>query len=71
MSNNNIEMNNLNELNENELSKEFLRVCGCDSWVSKMIDNKPFLSLEQLLDLANSIWLLLLFINIQILFYFN
>ena len=21
-----------NELNENELSKEFLRVCGCDSW---------------------------------------
>ena len=46
----------LNDLNESSISEELLRVCGSERWVNKMKQQRPYSTMESILDQANSIW---------------
>ncbi len=50
---------NLDQLNTTaaqELMPELRRCCGSETWASRLIDRRPFVSLEQLMQTSDQIW---------------
>lgn len=50
------EIATLNGLSDSEASNEFLRCCGSRKWAENFCRQRPFASLEELLDTANTLW---------------
>jgi OHCU decarboxylase len=46
----------LNSLTANEAAAEFLKCCGSNNWARRMVAERPFMSLNKLLDSADQIW---------------
>lgn len=46
----------LNNLKESEAKRLFLQCCTAERWVEEMASARPFLSLEQCLKIAQSVW---------------
>ena len=46
----------LNSLAGNDATAEFLKCCGSGNWASRMVAERPFMSLHELLDHADQIW---------------
>ncbi len=50
---------NLDQLNTTaaqELMPELRRCCGSENWSSQLIDHRPFVSLDQLMQTSDQIW---------------
>lgn len=45
-----------NALPAKEAYDEFLRCCGSPAWAQNMTDNRPYTSVEALLDRSNVLW---------------
>ncbi len=51
-----IAMEQLNSLPVSEAENEFLKCCGSSNWARRMAAERPFLSLNKLLDSGDQIW---------------
>jgi OHCU decarboxylase len=49
-------LENLNSLTADEARQEFLKCCGSQSWALRMVDQRPFASVDELLSKADGIW---------------
>jgi OHCU decarboxylase len=49
-------LDRLNSLASNEAEKEFLKCCGSGDWARRMVNQRPFASVEQLIETADRIW---------------
>jgi 2-oxo-4-hydroxy-4-carboxy-5-ureidoimidazoline decarboxylase len=49
-------LDRLNSLPAGEAEREFLKCCGSTSWVQRIVAERPFMNLSQLLDSAEEIW---------------
>lgn len=49
-------LDRLNSLPAGEAEPEFLKCCGSSSWARRMVAQRPFMSLSQLLNSAEQIW---------------
>jgi OHCU decarboxylase len=46
----------LNSLGANDATAEYLKCCGSNNWARRMVAERPFKSLSDLLDSADQIW---------------
>lgn len=46
----------LNSLSPSEAKKELLKCCGSKNWAQRMVAERPFRSLNQLIESSNRIW---------------
>jgi OHCU decarboxylase len=51
-----VTLDELNSLPEEEAADAFTACCGAHRWVSAMIANRPFASLDALIDAADDVW---------------
>lgn len=49
-------MKQLNSLPATEAENEFLKCCGSSNWARRMVAERPFMSLNKVLDSADQIW---------------
>jgi OHCU decarboxylase len=49
-------LDRLNSLSAAEAEREFLKCCGSNNWARRMVAERPFMSLNHLLDSAEQIW---------------
>ena len=49
-------LDRLNSLSLLEAESEFLKCCGAKNWAARMVDQRPFIDVPQLLSKANDIW---------------
>lgn len=50
------DLERLNLLPTREAEKEFLKCCGSQRWAKRMVDARPFASVEELMAKADRIW---------------
>jgi 2-oxo-4-hydroxy-4-carboxy-5-ureidoimidazoline decarboxylase len=50
------ELASLNALPSNEVENEFLKCCGSQRWTKRMVDARPFASVDELMAKADRIW---------------
>ena len=46
----------MNSLASGEAERELLKCCGSNNWARRMVAERPFISLDELLDTADQIW---------------
>jgi OHCU decarboxylase len=46
----------MNELPSTDAEKEFLKCCGSRDWSRRMVTERPFATVEQLIETADRIW---------------
>ncbi len=46
----------LNNLADNDAFEEFRRCCGSRKWANAMLQHRPFVSVDNLFDTANTLW---------------
>jgi OHCU decarboxylase len=49
-------LDRLNSISAGTAEREFLKCCGSNSWARRMVAERPFMSLHQLLDSAEQVW---------------
>lgn len=49
-------LNRLNSVSTSAAEREFLKCCGSTSWAQRIVAERPFMNLNQLLDSAEEIW---------------
>ena len=49
-------LDRLNSLSPPEASSEFLKCCGSKNWAQRMVDQRPFIDVSELLSKADDIW---------------
>jgi len=49
-------INRLNELSSDDAEAEFLKCCGSRRWAQSMTSARPFISLDDLVERADSVW---------------
>jgi OHCU decarboxylase len=49
-------LEHLNLLSPDEARREFLKCCGSQNWARRMVDERPFVDLAELLSKADRIW---------------
>lgn len=50
------ELEQLNALPASEAASELLKCCGSNEWARRMVEDRPFRDVDQLLETANRVW---------------
>lgn len=51
-----VELQTLNNLPSSATYEEFLRCCGSRRWAESMVNQKPFVNIDGLFEIANTLW---------------
>jgi len=49
-------LDRLNSLPRTEAESEFLKCCGASNWAQRIVDRRPFIDVDELLKVADTIW---------------